>query len=73
MTCEKFRNLVSLYLDKVLSESEVEMFESHRSRCEACRKFFEEMVYVNRFFGTGEEEDVPEAIVERIKQTIKSL
>ncbi len=73
MTCEKFRNLISLYLDHLLAEDEVTEFEQHLEECEDCRVYFDEMNYANELFGSMMDEEVPEKLVERIKKTIRSL
>jgi len=73
MTCEKFRNLISLYLDHLLAEDEVEEFEKHLEECEECKTYFDEINYANELFGSMMEEEVPEKLVERIKKTIRSL
>lgn len=73
MTWEPFRNLVSLDWDKMSSESEIRAFQEHRDRCSPCRRYYEEITYVNRLFRGGEDEEVPPEIGERIRQVIKSL
>ncbi len=73
MTCEKFRNLISLYLDHLLAEDELQEFEQHLETCEECRTYYEEINYANELFGSDKEEEVPEALIERIKKTIRQL
>ena len=43
MSCENFRELISLYIDGMLDEEEKTNFESHLKACIDCKEEFEEI------------------------------
>lgn len=59
MSCEKYRELISLYIDKLLNKEEVEELEKHFSHCPECKKEYEELKSIRKLLSETEDVSLP--------------
>ncbi len=53
VSCADAVQLITDYLDDALSRSDLEMFETHLSLCEACTVYFDQMKMTIRLTGSA--------------------
>lgn len=71
MKCNEIRELLSLYIDQMLDESQVKEIEEHLSVCDACRKEYNELMELHELLGHVEMIPVPDAFQFRLKKVLK--
>ena len=60
MECEKYRELISLYIDGELNESEEKELLEHIKNCPLCEKELKELTAISEMLKSAEEEELPE-------------
>lgn len=71
MKCNECRELLSLYIDQMLDESQAKEIEEHLSACETCRKEYNELKEIVDLLGQSEMVPVPDAFNFRLKKALK--
>jgi len=71
MKCNEIRELLSLYIDQMLDESQVKEVEEHLSACDACRNEYNELKEMLDLLGHAEMIPVPDAFQFRLKKALK--
>lgn len=71
MKCNEIRELLSLYIDRMLDEDQLKAVEEHLSACEACRNEYNEMKEMIDLLGQTEMLAVPDAFRFRLKKALK--
>lgn len=71
MKCNEYRELLSLYIDRMLDEDQSVEVEEHLSACESCRKEYHEMKVMLDLLGQAEMLAVPDAFRFRLKKALK--
>jgi len=71
MKCNEIRELLSLYIDQMLDESQLKEIEEHLSVCETCRKEYNELKEMLGLLGQTEMIPVPDAFNFRLKKALK--
>ena len=71
MKCNECRELLSLYIDQMLDESQVKEIEEHLAVCETCRKEYNELKEMVDLLGQTEMIPVPDAFNFRLKKALK--
>jgi hypothetical protein len=70
MKCKKYKNLISGYIDGVLSDSERELLESHLKKCSDCRKDLELMQNYKKISASFEYRNAPDSIKDNVWRAI---
>lgn len=70
MKCNEIRELLSLYIDRMLGEDQSKAVEEHLSACEACRKEYNEMKEMIDLLGQIEMLAIPDAFRFRLKKAL---
>ncbi len=71
MKCNDIRELLSLYIDQMLDESQVKEVEEHLSACDACRNEYNELKEMLDLLGHAEMIPVPDTFHFRLKKALK--
>jgi len=71
MKCNEIRELLSLYIDQMLDESQIKEVEEHLSACDACRNEYNELKEMVDLLGHAEMIPVPAAFDFRLKKALK--
>lgn len=71
MKCDEIRELLSLYIDNMLDESQARAVEEHLSACEHCRKEYDELKEMLDLLGQTEMVSVPDEFQFRLKKGLK--
>src|SRR5690606_27891473 len=71
MKCNEIRELLSLYIDRMLDEDQSAGVEEHLSACEECRNEYNEMKEMLELLGQAEMLAVPDAFRFRLKKALK--
>lgn len=71
MKCNDIKELLSLYIDRLLDESQAKEVEDHLSSCDSCRKEYNEMKEIIDLLGQTEMIPVPDAFGLRLKKALK--
>lgn len=71
MKCNECRELLSLYIDQMLDESQAKEIEEHLAVCETCRKEYNELKEMVDLLGQTEMTPVPDAFNFRLKKALK--
>jgi len=71
MKCNECRELLSLYIDQMLDESQTKEIEEHLSVCETCRKEYNELREMVDLLGQSEMIPIPDAFNFRLKKALK--
>ena len=71
MKCIEIRDLLSLYIDNMLDENQVQEVEEHLSSCDACKKEYNELKEISELLGQAEMIPVPDEFSFRLKKAIK--
>ena len=72
MTCKEVVEIVSDYLEGVLSAQDHARFESHLAGCAGCSAYVEQMREIIRLTGMLTEEQVPAEHRERLRQAFRA-
>jgi anti-sigma factor RsiW len=72
LTCAEVVELVTSYLDDVLSARDRERFEEHLVFCDGCDNYLEQMRRTVQLTGRLREGDIPPALRERLLETFRS-
>jgi predicted anti-sigma-YlaC factor YlaD len=73
MSCEKYREMISAYLDLELIDREKKSLESHLLTCANCRKFMEELHDIKSISESSDQVIIPETLENEIlRKTVKS-
>ncbi len=71
MKCNEIRELLSLYIDRMLDENQLKEIEEHLSTCDACKNEYNEMKEMIDLLGQAEMLPVPDAFGFRLKKALK--
>lgn len=71
MKCNEINELLSLYIDQMLEESQGKEIEEHLAVCDACRKEYNELKELHDLLGHAEMIPVPDAFQFRLKKALK--
>ena len=71
LTCREMVELVTDYLEEVLSPEDRERFDRHLIGCDGCSNYLEQMRETIRLTGMLTEEQVPIAQRERLRQAFR--
>lgn len=71
MNCSQFTQMVSLYLDNELNETEIKEFEIHLNNCEKCKSEYEEMLFLTNILRDCEEVELPDDYGDRFRQKLE--
>lgn len=71
MKCNEIKELLSLYIDKMLDESEMKEVEEHLSACAACRKEYDDLSEMIALLGQAGMVPVPDAFGFRLEKALK--
>lgn len=71
MKCNEIRELLSLYIDRMLDEKQLKEVEEHLSTCDACKNEYNEMKEMLDLLGQAEMLPVPDAFSFRLKKALK--
>ena len=71
LTCKEVVEIVSDYLDGVLSPEDRERFDAHLRGCEGCTSYVEQMRETIRLTGMLTEEQVPVEQRERLRRAFR--
>lgn len=71
MKCDEMQELLSLYIDNQLEESEVKAVEEHLSACSACKREYDELKEMTDFLGQAATVPVPDTFSLRLKKALK--
>ncbi len=71
MKCNEIKELLSLYIDRMLDESQLKEIEEHLSVCDGCRKEYIEMKEMLDLLGQAEMIPVPDAFCFRLRKALK--
>ena len=71
LTCKEVVEIVSDYLEGVLSPDDRERFDAHLSMCDGCTFYVEQMRETIRLTGMLTEEQVPVEQRERLRQAFR--
>jgi anti-sigma factor (TIGR02949 family) len=66
--CEQCEELLQGYLDRELTEVEVEVAESHLDGCDYCRRRYRFEVNLRRYVRTTAAERIPPGLLEKLEQ-----
>ena len=69
--CEKVISLLSEYIDGELNDSYALLVRAHLEECEACKKLYEELCSIGKFFEEAQE-NAPAELCEGVMEKIKS-
>ncbi|NLG38089.1 MAG: hypothetical protein GX549_08715, partial [Clostridiales bacterium] len=72
MTCEQFRKSISLYLDKSISDQEMERMNEHLRTCPACREEYESQRVLIGALGAVPEAPLPPHFHERLHARLQA-
>ncbi len=72
MECEKYRDLISLYIDGEINENDEKELLEHLENCPLCRKEFEELKAITDMLGKIEEAELPENFHTEVMTAIKA-
>jgi hypothetical protein len=71
MNCNEIKELLSLYIDRMLDESQAAEVEEHLSSCDSCRKEYHEIKEIIDLLGQSDMIPVPDAFNMRLKRALK--
>lgn len=71
MNCAQFTQMISLYLDNELNETEIKEFEIHLNNCEKCKSEYEEMILLTNILRDCEEVELPDDYGDRFRQKLE--
>jgi hypothetical protein len=71
MKCDEIRELLSLYIDRMLDESQAREVEEHLSACSDCRKEHDDFVMISELLGETEMVPVPDEFQFRLRKALK--
>ncbi len=71
LTCKEVVEIVSDYLEGVLSSEDRTRFDRHLFRCDGCTNYVEQMRETIRLTGMLTEEQIPVAHLERLRQAFR--
>ena len=66
--CEKCEELLQGYLDRELTDAEVELAESHLDGCDYCRRRYRFEVSLRQYVQTTAVERMPAGLMDRLSQ-----
>lgn len=66
LTCQELVELVTNYLEGVLSAADRGRFEEHLEECEGCSIYLEQMRRTIRVAGSLTEQDIPQRALDRL-------
>ena len=72
MECEKYRELISLYIDGELNESEEKELLEHIKNCPLCEKELKELTAISEMLKSAEEEELPENFHNEVMAKIRT-
>ncbi len=70
MNCHETNELLSLYIDRMLDESQAKEVEAHLSSCDSCRNEYIEMKEIIELLGQSEMVPIPDAFTMRLKNAL---
>jgi len=70
MKCNEIRELLSLYIDRMLDENQLKEVEEHLSTCDACKNEYNELKEMLDLLGQAEMVPVPDAFGIRLKKAL---
>jgi hypothetical protein len=70
MKCNEIRELLSLYIDRMLDENQLKEVEEHLSTCDACKNEYNEMKDMIHLLGQAEMLPVPDVLGFRLKKAL---
>lgn len=71
MKCDEVRELLSLYIDRMLDESQAREVEEHLSACSDCRKEHDDLIKISEILGETEMVPVPDEFQFRLRKALK--
>jgi len=71
MKCEENKELLSLYIDHMLDDSQMKEVENHLASCAACKKEYEEMMEMVELLNRLEMVPVPDSFQFRMKKALQ--
>lgn len=71
LTCKELVEIVTDYLEGVLSPEDRARFDEHLSRCDGCRSYVEQMRETIRLTGMLDEEQVPIGQRQRLRRAFR--
>ncbi len=70
MKCNDINELLSLYIDRMLDESQTKEVEEHLSSCDSCRTVYNELKGIVDLLGQSEMVPVPDAFQARLREAL---
>ncbi len=71
MKCREMNNMLSLYIDRMLEDSQVKEIEEHLAACETCRNEYHGMKEIADLLGQTEVLPVPDGFNFRLKKALQ--
>lgn len=71
MKCNQINELLSLYIDRMLDDSQGKEVEEHLASCDSCRKEYNELKEILELLGQAEMVPVPDAFRFRLKTALR--
>lgn len=71
MECNEIRELLSLYIDQMLDDTQMNEVEQHLAICAACKKEYDELLEITELLNGTEMIPVPDSFEFRLKQALK--
>ncbi|MEL7656854.1 MAG: zf-HC2 domain-containing protein [Bacillota bacterium] len=71
MKCDKIRELLSLYIDQMLDDSQMKEVEKHLAVCAACKKEYNDLKEITELLRQVESVAIPESFEFRLKKALR--
>ncbi len=71
--CDKYLDNISLYIDDMLDEKEVEELKNHLKNCDECNQIYENMLFIKNSLSDIDDIDTPENLHANIMNNIDTV